>query len=64
MIQAIGLMIAFYIITRMVHLLTDKPKEVKTLTLIFAVITILVAILGIYSLITSGSEISRTLLDF
>ncbi len=62
MIQVIGLMIAFYIITRMLHMLIDKSKEINTVTMLFCVLTILVSIYGIYSLLTSGSEISQSLL--
>jgi len=55
-------MIAFYIITRMLHMLIDKSKEINTVTMLFCVLTILVSIYGIYSLLTSGSEISQSLL--
>lgn len=53
MIPAIGYMVAFYIITRMLSLLLGKKdgKE-SVVVLIFAVITVLVALLGIYVLFT------------
>lgn len=53
MIPAIGYMVAFYIITRMLSLLLGKKdgKE-SVVVIIFAAITVLVAILGIYVLFT------------
>jgi hypothetical protein len=53
MIPAIGYMVAFYIITRMLSLLLGKKdgKE-SVVVLIFAVITVLVALFGIYVLFT------------
>jgi len=53
MIPAIGYMVAFYIITRMLSLLLGKKdgKE-SVVVIIFAVITVLVTLLGIYVLFT------------
>ena len=53
MIPAIGYMVAFYIITRMLSLLLgQKDGKESVVVLIFAVITVLVALLGIYVLFT------------
>jgi hypothetical protein len=60
-IQVIGIMIAFYIITKMLHLLIDKSKEASPITLISAGITLLIAAYGIYSLLTSGAGLGRYL---
>ena len=53
MIPAIGYMVAFYIITRMLSLLLGKKdgKE-SVVVIVFAAITVLVALLGIYVLFT------------
>jgi len=50
MIPAIALMIGAYIITNMVSMLADR-EETGPLTKIFAVVTILITILCIYSVI-------------
>jgi len=53
MIPAIGYMVAFYIITRMLSLLLgQKDGKESVVVIIFAAITVLVAILGIYVLFT------------
>jgi len=59
MIPAIGYMVAFYIITKMFSLILkkDAAKE-SAITIVFAGITILVAIYGIYVLITSEFSLS------
>jgi len=55
-IPTIGLMIGFYIITRMISLASRSGDRAESaLVKIFAVITILVAALGMVSLLTSGS---------
>ena len=64
MIQVIGLMVALYIITRMFHLIIDKHKETGIVTLLFALLTIIIAVYGANFLFTSGSEITKTLSDF
>jgi len=54
MIQAIGYMIAFYIITRMLSLIIKKEgeKSENILVIILAAITIPVAIFGIITLLS------------
>lgn len=54
MIPAIGYMIGFYIITRMLSLILRK-NDVKesAVTIVFAAITIVVAIFGLYILFTA-----------
>lgn len=53
MIPAIGLMIGFYIITRMLELLaSDKKMWVK----VFGVITILVTLVSLIDLLSAGSR--------
>lgn len=61
MIPPIGIMIAFYIITRMLNLIIEKRKETGFLTMFFAILTILVAIYAIYALITGSTEASELL---
>ena len=54
MIPAIGFMVGFYIITRMLSLLIKRPDGSESpITNIFAGITILVALFGLYVLFTS-----------
>jgi hypothetical protein len=61
MIPAIGYMVACYIITRMFSLLTKKKDgNESTITNILAGVTIVVALFGIYVLVTG--ELST--LDF
>ncbi|MFC2165901.1 hypothetical protein ACFLT2_13015 [Acidobacteriota bacterium] len=60
MIPAIGFMVGFYVITRMLSLLLrDKEGKESAVTLVFAGITILVALYGIYSLFTTGIDLSN-----
>jgi hypothetical protein len=63
MIQIIGIMVAFYIITRMLHLLIDKSKEINAVTMISAILTLLIAAYSLYALATTGASISRSLLE-
>ena len=60
MIQAIGLMIAAYIITKMLSLLIDK-KDTGIIVTILAAITISVTVYCIYVLLTSGIDTSDLL---
>ena len=60
MIQAIGFMVGFYVITRMFSLLLkNKDGKESIITLVFAGITILVAFYGLYELFTAGVELSN-----
>lgn len=59
MIPTIGILIALYIITRMLQLIIDETKKTSIVTLLFAGITLFAAIYTIYSLITSGSQLSK-----
>ena len=54
MIPAIGYMVAFYIITRTLAMLIPKKEggSESIVTVVFAAITILVALFGIYVLFT------------
>jgi len=61
MIPAIGLMIAAYIVTRMIHLFM---LEQSILIKILSVITILVAVICAYELLASGSNISDQMLTY
>lgn len=61
MIPAIGIMIAFYIIIRMLNLIIEKRKEPGFSTMFFAILTILVTIYAIYALITGSTEASELL---
>ena len=55
MIPDIGLMIGAYVITRMISLLTRKgDREESVVVRVFAVITILVAVICVSSLLTRG----------
>lgn len=55
MIQIIGLMVGAYIVTRMVSLLLRKKDgEESIVTRVFAVITVIVAVIGIASLLTAS----------
>lgn len=60
MIPAIALMIGAYIITRMIIVLTDR-EETGIVSTIFAGITILVSLYCIYTVFSSGAEISNML---
>jgi hypothetical protein len=54
MIQIIGIMIGMYIITRMGEII--ERKEFSFLLKIFAVLTAIVAMFGIFDLIVTGSR--------
>ncbi len=62
MIPTIGIMIALYIITKMLRLIIDKRKETSIVTLMFAVLTLLMSIYAIISLASSGAEVAQQLL--
>jgi len=55
MIPVIGIMVGFYIITEMVRIFNDSPKETKGFTYMMAGLTIFVAILGMAYLILGPS---------
>ena len=61
MIPAIGIMIGTYIITRMLQLLIDRRKDTSSVTMIFAVLTIVSALYGLYVLIIQGTEVISSL---
>jgi len=61
MIPIIGIMIAFYIITRMAEVF--EAKEKGTITTILAVLTVLVSLYAIYALATSSVNIPSSLLE-
>jgi hypothetical protein len=62
MIPTIGIMIGCYIITRMCSFLLRKEQRAESaLVKVLAVITILVTILSIYGLISSGGNVSSGL---
>lgn len=57
MIPSIGIMIGMYIITRMISFVSRKNERAESgLTKLFAVLTILVTLLVMVSLLTSGSN--------
>lgn len=57
MIPAIGYMIGFYIITRMLVLLGRKEKRVESMiSRVFAVVTMIVTVLMMYILFTAESS--------
>lgn len=57
MIQAIGLMIGAYVITRMVSFLTRKGDRAETAAVkVLAIITILVAAVCVADLLLSGQR--------
>jgi len=57
MIPIIGIMIGFYVITRMISLLTRKEqREESPIVKVFAVITLIVTVFSIFSLFTSGAK--------
>lgn len=58
MIPTIGVMMAAYIFTRMVELLTSESKAIVK---VFAVITLLIACIGAVDLLNSSSNISAML---
>ncbi len=59
MIPVLSLMVGLYIITKMVHLLADKHKEIGIVTGAFAVATIVVAIYAIYYCLSKGGELAQ-----
>jgi len=60
MIPTIGIMVGLYIITRMLSLLLkNKDGKESIVTGVFAGITILVTLYSIYSLYTSGIDLSQ-----
>ena len=62
MIPTIGVMVGFYIITRMISLGTRKGDRAEgTLVRIFAIITILVTVVSMFALMSSSSDVSNTL---
>jgi len=62
MIPEIGLMVGFYIITRMVSLLMRKGERKENIVVyVLAVITILITAFVIYDLFTGGAEASNIL---
>jgi len=61
MIAAIGIMISFYIITRMLNLIIEKRKETGFVTLLFSILTILVSIYAIYVMISGSADIEKLL---
>lgn len=56
MIQIIGLMVGAYIFTKMTELLFGASSVISK---VFAVITLLIAVLGILGLIITGNEMPR-----
>jgi hypothetical protein len=60
MIPTIGIMVGLYIITRMLSLLLkNKEGKESIVTGVFAGITILFTLYSIYSLFTSGVDLSQ-----
>jgi Na+/proline symporter len=64
MLQTLVYLAAAYVITRMVQLLVEKRKETSTLTMLFAIITILIAIYAVANAILAGETISNILSSF
>jgi uncharacterized membrane protein SpoIIM required for sporulation len=55
MIQSIGVMIGFYIITRMISFVTRKEQRAEsTLVRVFSLITLVITVLVVISLFTSS----------
>ena len=57
MIPAIGVMVAAYIVTRMVDTISTEGKG--TLVRVLAAITILVALFSAFALLTTGGSLPR-----
>jgi hypothetical protein len=58
-IQIVGIMIGAYIFTRMIEILaTTEAKKTKFFLRICAIITAVIAVGGIFALITQGEQIS------
>lgn len=65
MIPAIGYMIGFYIITRMVEMLgRSGERRVNIISTILAAITILVTIFCLFVLFSTETSASKNLNDF
>lgn len=58
MLPAIGYMIGFYIITRMLTILAPKDKAEKPIVVIMSVITLLVVIVSLLIITTSELRIA------
>ena len=57
MIQAIGLMIGVYIITRALSFITRKDDRAEsTLVVVFSVITVIITIFSLYALLSLGTS--------
>ena len=59
MVGTIGLMIGAYILTRMLEL--DLRKETHVAVKIFAALTFLLALVGMFDLVSSGSKAASSL---
>ena len=58
MIAEIGLMIGFYIITRMISILLRKgERQENAIVIVFAAITILITLFVVYDLFTRGANL-------
>lgn len=65
MIPTLGVMIGFYIVTKMISLGTRKDERAESAsTRIMALLTIIVAVVGMVSLVTGGAEVGRNLGQF
>ena len=59
MLPAIGFMVGLYVMTRMFELIIPKTEgKENVVVLIFAALTIIVAVYGIYVLFTQGVNLS------
>jgi hypothetical protein len=60
MIPAIGIMVGFYIITRMLDdiLIGKKNGKSSSLVQILAALSVLAALYGLFTLVTTGFDIS------
>lgn len=60
MIPAIGIMVGFYIITRMLDeiLIGKKDGKSSSVVQILAALTVLAALYGLYALVTTGFDTS------
>jgi len=58
LIAEIGLMIGFYIITRMISILLRKgERQENAIVIVFAAITILITLFVVYDLFTRGANL-------
>ncbi len=65
MIPAIGYMIGFYIITRMIEMLARSgERRINAVAAVFAAITILVTIFCLFVLFSTETSASRNLNEF